>query len=127
MSLSKQVKEAIETINSFPKGTAGSLSMDRDLILIWGLYRAWKEAAIAKVLRVHPTTVRRHMEKLTDHPSLMFLCPVLAKRKRYNKFVWICEFCEEELEGAEKQAREHVANHIYSIERIKSEGVMPDD
>ena len=127
LSLDKLVKEAMETVRSFPKGTAGSLGMDRDLILIWGLYRGWSDAAIAKVLRVHPTTVKRHMEKLTEHPSLIFRCPVMRKGIRYKKTVWICEFCEEELEGSDREAREHVASHVCSIEQIQVEGVMPDD
>lgn len=82
---------------------------------------------MADLLKVHPKTVIRYTMELCEHPSLMFRCPVLRRGKRYNKSMWECGFCGEEMTGSERKAREHVAEHVLPTEVIIMQGVMDKD
>ena len=71
--------------------------------------------------------VDRVMRKFIDDHAEIFRCPVLRKVLRGDKPLWTCQFCEEEMRGSEKKAREHVASHVLSPDIIALNGVMPRD
>ena len=57
--------------------------------------------------------------------SSIFRCPVLRKILRGDRPLWTCQFCQEEMRGSERKAREHAASHLLSADIIALNGVMP--
>ena len=131
-SLERQAKEAMRAIaDRFDRGSrtssTSSMMMERDLIILYGMYHGWSNRVIAETLRCHPRTVSRHSRQLILEPKLIFRCPVLHQGLRGIKKLWRCEVCSASMLGSERKAREHVASHFFSKEMIAFRGVMPDD
>ena len=95
--------------------------MERDIIVVWGLYRGWADTFTAKTARVHPMTIRRRKAFYAANPAALFELPILHRGLR----IYRCEFCGSQIPTkSEKAAREHVAEHVLSPELVKSLGVM---
>ena len=103
------------------------MPMERDVIILYGTWRGWTNSRVADALKCSTKTVGRRRLQLLVEPRLIFLCPVLHQALRGKKKVWCCEFCSASMLGPERNAREHVASHIVSRERIALSGVMPED
>jgi len=101
------------------------LQMERDIVVLWGMYRGWSIPVIADATKVSRPTIERVRRRFVDNPAEVFRCPVLRKVLRGDKPLWTCHFCEEEMRGSEKKAREHVASHVLSPDIIALNGVMP--
>ena len=128
-TLEKQAREAMRVIaerhDRRPRtSSASSMQMERDLIVLYGLYRGWNNSVTAEALRCHPRTVSRRCNQLMLDPRLIFICPVLHRGLRGNKPVWRCEFCSASMLGSERKAREHVASHVVSKDVMFMSGVM---
>ena len=131
-TLESQAKAAMKAVASlYKRGLRASsrypLPMERDLIILHGMWRGWTNPMMANALKCSTKTVSRRRIQLLVEPKLIFMCPVLHQGLRGKKKVWRCEFCSASMLGSERKAREHVASHIVSRERIWLSGVMPDD
>ncbi len=94
--------------------------MERDIVVVWGLYRGWTVAFTAKTARAHPATIRRRRAFYAANPAALFELPILHRGLR----VYRCEFCGSHIPTkSERAAREHVAEHVLSPEIVKSLGV----
>lgn len=132
--LQEQVKAALQVVASETRkrNTAKHVTwypfpMERDIIIVWGMYRGWRNTAIANKLGLSAMTVRRLRYEFGRNPALIFNLPVLYKGYKWNKVYYRCEFCGEMMvEVGEGDAREHVARHIVTGEVISMSGVGED-
>jgi len=132
--LQEQVKAALEVVSNETKKrnrakhvTWYPFPMERDIIIIWGMYRGWRNTAIANKLGLSARTVRRLRYEFGRNPVLIFNLPVLYKGYKWNKPFYRCEFCGEMMvKVGEEEAREHVARHIAAREVISMSGVGED-
>ena len=100
------------------------LQMERDIIVLWGMYRGCSMPVIADAAMVSRPSIDRVRRRFIDEPSSIFRCPVLRKILRGDRPLWTCQFCQEEMRGSERKAREHVASHLLSADIIALNGVM---
>jgi len=132
--IQQQVDEALKVVEGAAKirntrnhSTWYPYPMERDIVILWGMYRGWRNAPIARKLGLSPHTVRRRRLELGRNPALIFNLPVLYKGYKWNKSFYRCEFCGEMMVGVEEEeAREHVARHIVTGEVISMSGVGED-
>ena len=123
MLLEKQVEKALKVLGQGQKGSARHFAMERSLIVLWSMYRGWTDTITAQKLGVHASTVARYRQQFIKDAGAIFRCPVLHKRLKGKDPLWICQFCGEEMRGAEVAAREHVASHVLSPDIIALYGV----
>jgi len=130
MQLQQQVDAALKVVASEAKSRNNKKSswypypMERDLIIVWGMYRGWRNTAIARKLGLNPTTVRRLRYEFGQNPSSIFALPVLYKGYKWHKTFYRCEFCGEMMVGVEEEtAKRHVAGHVATGEAIVLSGV----
>ena len=64
--------------------------MERDIIVLWGMYRGWGT-----------TTVKKVRDRFCNNPSEIFRNPVLSGILRAGKVVWKCEVCGIPMPGTE--------------------------
>ena len=76
------------------------------LIMLWGMYRAWGTAAIARQSRVSQKTVSRYKRRLFARPADIFRLPILYHKKRLTRgtSLWHCEVCDMDVEGSQTKA-----------------------
>ena len=95
--------------------------MERDLVVLWGMYRGWSNTFIAKKLTSNRKSVGKRIQFFSDYPVAIFGFPVMRESPRS----YVCEFCGSQLsKRSEKAAREHVAGHVVEDNKIKVYGVM---
>ena len=122
MSLERQVKHAVETLRKMPKRRCDR-SMERDLVIFWGVYRGWSYRFIADQMRQSVRTVTRRLRFFYKNPSAIFTCTVLTRHAKHFR----CEFCGSQLSiKDEKAARQHVALHVVTKEAVYVNGVMKE-
>ena len=120
MLLERQVRDAQRTLAKLDSKARPTQMMERDIIVVWGLYRGWTAGFTAKNARVHPATIRRRRAFYAANPAALFELPILHRGLR----VYRCEFCGSHIPTkSERAAREHVAEHVLSPEIVKSLGV----
>ncbi len=136
-SLKEQVNEALDTLranrgergisNQYVKRTpVRMMAMDRDLVVLWAMYRGWSDAVAARESGLSPSTFDRARRRFENEPWLLFRVPILLRDIRGGKPLWRCEVCDfRMLAVSEKRAREHVALHLISPLAIETNGVMP--
>ena len=100
------------------------MPMELSTVVLYGMYCRWPNALIARVAKTTPKTVRRRREAFFEDPSLIFRVPVLISDMRWKMMIWRCQFCESVLDVSEREAREHVIDHVLPREAIAN-GVMP--
>lgn len=123
MLLEKQVDKALKVLGERKKGAGRHFAMERNLVVLWAMYRGWTTPVTAEKLGVHASTVARYRREFIFEPRRIFQCPVLHKGLKGDKPLWSCEFCGEQMRGDEKDAREHVASHVLSNDIIALHGV----
>ncbi len=134
IQLQEQVNAALQVVaseaekrNSASHVTWYPYPMERDIIIVWGMYRGWRNAAIGKKLGLSSQTIRRLRYEFGQNPASIFNLPVLYKGYKWNKVYYRCEFCGEMMVGVEEEeARKHVAGHIVTGEVIFMSGVGED-
>ena len=100
--------------------------LERDIIVLWGMYRGWGDSAISKYVGCSTSTIGRVRDRFQKDPSEIFRCPVMSGILRNRKIMWKCEVCGLPLLGmSERKARIHVARHFVSETEIQLNGVMP--
>lgn len=132
-SIEQQAKSAIEAIKDYHRGRGRKvrhnnvypLQMERDIVVLWGMYRGWSMPVMADAVMVSIPAIERVRRKFINEPYAIFRCPVLHKVLRADKPLWTCQFCGEQMREAERKAREHVASHVLSSDIIELNGVMP--
>ena len=101
-------------------------AMDRDLVVMWALYRGSSDVAAARESGLSPSTFMRTRRRFEDEPWLLFRTPILHRGIQGGKPLWRCEVCDARmLAVSERRAREHVALHFVSKLAIVTSGVMP--
>ena len=101
-------------------------AMDRDLIVIWAMYRESSDVMAARESGLSPSTFNRAKKRFERDPWLMFRAPILHRGIQGGKTLWRCEVCDARmLAVSERRAREHVALHLISQLAIEMNGVMP--
>ena len=107
---------------------ARHMLLDRDIVVLWGMYRVWSPVIIAHVLGLKKgRQVRLMIDRFVDEPSLIFEYPVLRRlgQAKSGKRNWMCGFCAAKLTTAEEEtAREHVALHLLPEAIVKLHGVF---
>ena len=132
--LQTQVNEAIRVVeseattrsqrNGSGRATWYPYPMERDIIILWGMYRGWRNPVIANKLGLSSVTVLKRRGEFGRNPSLIFNLPVLHRGYKWHKPYHRCEFCGEMMVGVEEiDARLHVARHIATEESISLAGV----
>ena len=136
-SLKEQVDEALNNLrahrgergirNKYVKRTPlRIMAMDRDLIVLWGMFRGWSDAVAARESGLSPSTFDRARRRFEREPWLLFRVPILHRGIRGGKPLWRCEVCDAQmLAVSERRAREHVALHLISPLAVVTNGVMP--
>lgn len=135
VQLQEQVNAALQVVASEAKKRNADkhsswypYPMERDIIIVWGMYRGWRNAAIAKKVGLSAQTVRRLRYEFGRNPALIFNLPVLYKGYKWNKPFYRCEFCGEMMvQVEEEEAKRHVAGHIATGEAIFLSGVGDDN
>ena len=137
MVMQRQVKEAIrllqrsmdDTIKSRKNRKRDSRSpppsaykAERGLVMVWGMYRGWSGAAIARAACAAENTVINFRSKLGLQPSKLFDYPVLHQGLRGSKPLYRCGLCGDLMTKSLKDAREHVVLHFMSPEVMKANG-----
>ena len=56
------IREAQRTLAHLDGGAKANRMMERDIIVVWGLYRGWPDKLTAKTAHVHTMTVNRRRE-----------------------------------------------------------------
>ncbi len=125
MMLDKQVEKAIKVLRQGKKAGARNYPMECALVVLWGMWRGWSNAAISRLVGVHPSTIKRYKQTFYKRPWNVFGSPVLHRGVKGGKTLWTCQVCGDEMTGSEQKAREHVAGHMVPMEIIKRNGVMP--
>ncbi len=136
-SLKSQVDEALTNLRAhrgergmcskYVKRTPVGISpMDRDLVVLWAMYRGSSDVVAARESGLSPSTFNRARRRLEQEPWLLFRVPILHRGIRGAKPLWRCEVCDARmLAVSERKAREHVALHLISPLAIVTSGVMP--
>ena len=121
MRMQIQAEKALKTLRSMgTKRTA--MTIERDIVVLWGIFRRWSNAGIAKMAGAGVKTIRRRKMFFTATPEAIFSLEVLYKGQRG---FYRCEFCGEAMvKIPEQKAREHVAYHVVTMEAIRMNGVM---
>ncbi len=102
------------------------MAMDRDLVVLWAIYRGWSDAVAARESGLSPSTFDRARRRFEREPWLLFRVPILHRDIRGGKPLWRCEVCDSRmLAVSERRAREHVALHLISQLAIETNGVVP--
>lgn len=121
-AMSEMASQAPSKDNSFTKHV---LPAERDVVILWGIYRGWSAVAIGHKVNKSADTVRRVIASFFAEPSLIFRLPVLHLSYKGQKRMFTCAFCGREMMNVrEKAAREHVASHICTEWMIKEGGVF---
>jgi len=136
--LERQITQALATIRlhvherNIAKKTARGRTwyaypMERDLIIVWAMYRGWRTKAIADTLGLSNATIKARRTEIANNPTIIFSLPVLYKGFRWGKYFYRCEFCGELMvDVGEKDARLHVVRHIISEESIVMLGMREE-
>ena len=130
--MERQVKTAIQTIQSYDSGrgkrirhgASYPLLMERDIVVLWGMYRGWSSPAIAETAKASVSTVKRQKLMLAGEPWPIFRCLALHQGLRGRKPVYRGEFCGAMMLVSEKKAREHVALRLSPDDMIRLHGMM---
>ena len=67
MPVGHQIRTARRMLGTLEGGARPRRMMERDIIVLWGLYRGWPNKLTPKTTRVHPTTIIRRRKS-----SLLF-------------------------------------------------------
>ena len=122
-SLEQQAQRAQQIIK---EGGLRQHPAERDIIVLWGMYRGWGVTAMSKRIGGSATTVRKVRTGFHKDPSEIFRLPVMSGILHRNKTTWKCEACGLPLLGmSEQKARTHVARHFVPDMVIQLNGVMP--
>ena len=129
MSLRFEFERALRTIGEhgemLPKRGTYPLMAERDIIILWGTYRGWSRAVMARMLKQGAQAVRRRQLHLMLNPSELFNGPVMTRKTVGSKHIYVCEFCDRTLQVFdEERARQHVASHITTEEVVHVMDVM---
>ena len=126
MRLQQQFRNAVKLIEGYPeKQLSGRYphSVERDIIILYGLWNGWNASSIGKYCRLQAPSVRRHIHRLQTTPGALFKLPILFTGLVGGKRVFRCEFCgnsQYEKDTTEERARLHVARHVTTEEYIQT-------
>ena len=59
MLVEHQIREAKRTLAALDDGSRANRMMERDIIIVWGLYLGWPDKLTAKTAHVHRATISR--------------------------------------------------------------------
>ena len=111
MRIQQQFKDAAKLIKNHP-GKMGSgkhpYPVERDIIILYGMWNGWEYAAIGHYCRLTAPSVRRHIIRLQSNPGALFKLPILFTGLVGGKRVFRCEFCGDaqfEKDTTEERAR----------------------
>ena len=80
MRIQQQFKDAAKLIKDHP-GKMGSgkhpYPVERDIIILYGMWNGWEYAAIGHYCRLTAPSVRRHITRLQSNPGDLFKLPIL--------------------------------------------------
>ena len=140
----KMLNEATrDIVNERKSGTAKSKNgaflsrhpapMQRDIIIVCGMYCGWTNTRIANIAATSPNKVRLIRRKFERAPGLLFNLPILEplttldKNKKGNRrpvLFYQCGFCGLIFKGPNnKPGRRHVATHVLSEQIVRVRGI----
>ena len=129
MRLEQQFQNAAKLIKSHPgEQLLGRYPypVERDIIILYGLWNGWTPGTIGHHCRLKAPAVRRHIERLQSNPGMLFKLPILFTGMVGGRRVFRCEFCgnsQYEKDTTEERARLHVARHVTTEDYIQTLGV----
>ena len=123
LTLKEQAAEACRKLQSLRGGRI--MAMERDLAVMWAMFRGWSDALAAQETGLSASTVYRARRRFELNPWLLFRAPILHRGILAGKPLWRCEACDVRLQVSERKAREHVARHFISPLSLQINGVMP--
>ena len=123
-SLTRQASAALKLMAQ-DGAKAQFLPMQRDTLILWGMYNGWSTAVIVRRTGLGIRTVLASIERFRSQPWLIFRVPVLLKVGSGRRPFWRCEACNTRLPNiSEHRAMAHVAGHFISPLDLKTNGVM---
>ncbi len=81
----------------------------------------------ARALQVSLSSAQRYRRAIWIFPPRLCDLPLLRRKVRADKTLWICEICGDEMRGRELAARMHVALHVVAPPVITTIGLLPED
>ena len=84
------------------------LSVEDQLLIVWGTYKGWNRKRIAEKIPASRTTVWRHQRLWEEEPTLLLDLPILAQLSESR---FRCEICGETRKTGTKIYR-HVLAHV---------------
>ncbi len=109
------------------------LPMQRDIIIVCGMYCGWTNTRIANIAATSPNKVRLIRRKFERAPALLFNLPILTalntldKNKKGNRrlvLFYQCALCGLIFKGPNnKPGRRHVATHVLPEQIVRVRGI----
>jgi len=92
---------------------------ERDIIVIWGIYRGWSFTEIGRIARTSRREASNLRETFAKRPRLIFRLRILpysprSRGESYHR----CGLCGEQVTGDNKEAKRHVLLHLFASERV---------
>ena len=125
MRMQQQFRDADNIIKDDPKQkfhVKHTYVAERDIIILYGLWRGWSPALIGRYCKPSSKSVRKHTIRVQSNPGVLFKLPILFTGMVGGKRIYRCEFCGN-AQYAEERARIHVARHVTSEDFIHIVGV----
>ena len=90
--LEQQAGEAIRQLQRLHQGMI--MAMERDLAVMWCIYRGWSDAVAARHTGLSASTIYRVRRRFELEPWLLFRAPILHRGILAGKPLWRCEACD---------------------------------
>jgi len=97
--------------------------VERDIVVLWSLYRGWSASVTADLIGGRYHMVARRRKHYRDHPDDLFKLPLMRQAVRYGRTIYECAFCGSVLMTTEGDARSHVAGHVLPAEVLAMHGM----
>ena len=130
--LEQQTQQALTRIKIHVPSPSGKkpgrypLPYDRELVVIYGMWRGWTDKTICRACNMSPNSrnsIYRIRRQLYDWPRLIFRHNLYQRGPNLRRSAYKCELCAKMISGNEHKIRVHVARHLFSEDIIRLNGV----
>ena len=129
MRIERQFRDTAKILKDHPRNQFSGrhpYPVERDIIVLYGLWKGWTPGAIGRFCRIKAPSVRKHILRLQSAPGDLFGLQLLSVVMVGSKRAFRCEFCGDtkfEKDITEEAVRIHVARHVIPEYFIQTVGV----